>query len=230
MSDRAAGAMSTIWVHPDAILPQISQPRRMRIPGGHLLYIDGLAWTPRLMADPLNPRNADQNYYPLAGGEAISHDESLISSAESLQGELAMTASSPRELLHALEEAMKKTRKSNSPNPPIRDQGIMDAPLGVMTVLSFDDGSQDIAVPLVREGSSRTSWAHFELGLSPEHTVLRMPAGAKAMTEFIAEINAIVDRPASELNENDRARVRCATTNFQLFVGFEPDSGTCQDF
>ncbi|WP_250000245.1 hypothetical protein [Actinoplanes sp. M2I2] len=224
MSDRAAGAMSTIWVHPEAILPQIEQPRRMRIPGGHLLYLDGLVWTPRLMADPLNPRNADRYFYPLAGGEAISHDESLVANVESLSGELVMTAPSPRELLHALEVAMDKTRKSNDPNPPIRDQGIMDAPFGVMTVLNFSDGSTDIAVPLVREGSSRTSHAHDALGLEPEDTVLRMPASSKAMTEFIADINSIVSRPADEVDEDDRARVRCATTNFLLIVGFEPDT------
>ncbi|WP_435055203.1 hypothetical protein [Micromonospora aurantiaca (nom. illeg.)] len=223
MSDRAAGAMSTMWVRPEAILPQVEQPRRMRIPGGDLLYIEGLAWVPRLMADPFNPRNAAEYLYPLSGANASSTEQDIASSVRSERAELKMTAPSRDALLNALNNGMVKTRRNNVLYPPIGDQGIMDAPFGVMTVFSFEDGSPDIAVPEVREGTSRVSHAQAELHLEPEDTVLRMPSGAKAMTDFINEINNIVEKPVNDLTENDKARVRCATANFILIVGFEAD-------
>ncbi|MCA2215829.1 hypothetical protein [Jidongwangia harbinensis] len=223
MTDRAAGAMSTIWVRPEALMPQVEQPRRIRIPGGDLLYIEGLAWVPRLMADPFNPRNAGEYLYPLSGASASSTEQEIASSVTSQRAELTMTAPSRDALLNALSNGMAKTRATNALYPPIGDQGIMDAPFGVMTVFSFDDASPDIAVPEVREGTSRVSHAHAELGLEPEDTVLRMPSGARAMTDFINEINSLVEKPVSELTENDKARVRCATANFILIVGFEAD-------
>ncbi|TQS43726.1 hypothetical protein [Cryptosporangium phraense] len=223
MGDRAAGAMSTIWVRPDDVLPQIEQPRRMRIPGGDLLYVEGLVWIPRLMADPFNPRNAADHRYPVSGGGASSLEHDIAGSITAGRAELAMTAPSRDALLNALSKGMAKTRVANTPYPPIGDQGIMDAPFGVMTVFGFEDGTPDVAVPGVREGSSRVTHAQAMHELEPEDTVLRMPSGSKAMTDFIAEINSIVDKPAAELTENDKARVRCATTNFILIVGFDPD-------
>ncbi len=229
MSDRAASAMSTMWVQPAFVLPQVEQPRRMRIPGGNLLYVEGLAWTPRLMADVLNPRNAAEYFYPLAGAETSAQEQGMATSITALQAELQMTAPSRDELLNMLDIAMQKTRTNNSPYPPISEQGIMDSPFGVMTVIKFSDGTPDIAVPQVREGSTRVSHAQKILSLEPEDTVLRMPAGARAITDFITAINQLVEKPATELTDDDRARVRCATTNFILIVGFEADMAGTPD-
>ncbi|MEV7548479.1 hypothetical protein AB0N89_02520 [Amycolatopsis sp. NPDC089917] len=223
MSDRAAGAMSTLWVHPDQILPQLDNLRRLRIPGGDLVYIEGLAWTPRLMCDFCNPRNAADYTYPVAGTAVLDDDGVFTAETEARTAELALSVSGRDNLEIALERAMEKTRLKNTPYPPIADQGIMDAPFGVMAVLGFSDGSQDLAVPYVREGSSRVSWAQKVLGITPEDTLLRMPSTAKPMSEFIEEINTIVGKPADEITDEERGRVRCATTNFILIVGFEPD-------
>ncbi|GAB2655930.1 hypothetical protein GCM10027271_13050 [Saccharopolyspora gloriosae] len=223
MGDRAAGAMSTLFVHPDQILPQLENTRRMRIPGGDLLYIEGLVWTPRLMADFNNPRNAADYTYPVAGRTVEEGDNIFNTAVEAQAAELTLTVPGRDQLAIALNRAMEKTRAKNKPYPKIGEQGIMDAPFGVMSVIKFDDGSADLAVPHVREGSTRVSWAQQELECMPEDTLFRTPSSAKPMKDFLDEINAIVEQPAKEITSANRARVRCATTNFILIVGFEPD-------
>ncbi|AGL14408.1 hypothetical protein [Actinoplanes sp. N902-109] len=223
MSEQAATAMSTIWVQPKDILPQVHQPRRMRIPGGNLLFVEGLVWVPRLVADPFNPRNAAEHLYPLSGATASTGEQDFASSLTSGQAELRMRAPSKDALMNAVSAGMQKTRSNNTPYPPIGDQGIMDAPFGVMTVIEFDDGSE-IAVPEVREGSTRVSHAQAKLDLEPEDTIQRMPSGSRAIKDFVAEINSIVDKPAGAVSEDEKARVRCATANFILIVGFEADA------
>lgn len=223
MSDRAAGAMSTIWVHPEQILPQLDNLRQMRVPGGYLLYIEGLAWTPRLMCDFSNPRNAAEYTYPLAAGASIAGAGVFSADIKAGTAELTVRVSGRDDLEAALERSMLKTRKNNDLHPPIGEQGIIDAPFGVMAVLTFDDGSQDIAVPYVREGSSRVSWAQKVLDLTAADTLFRTPASARPMNEFVSEINTLVGKPADAISDEERARIRCATTNFILIVGFEPD-------
>ncbi|TDQ04814.1 hypothetical protein [Labedaea rhizosphaerae] len=222
MSDRAAGAMSTIWVDPEQVLPQLERPRRMRIPGGDLWYIEGEVWTPRLVPDVNNPRNANEHTYPVAG-DAVEGTEVFTMDTQAGVAELTLKVSGRDELTWALDRAMKKTRAKNEPHPKITEQGIMDAPFGVMSTFEFDDGTAAIAVPRVREGSSRVCWAQDTLGHEPDDALFRMPSSAKPIREFIDEINAIVEQPASSISEEDRAKVRCATTNFILIVGFRPD-------
>lgn len=222
MSDRAAAAMSTMWVSPNEILPQISEPRRMRIPGGDLLYVEGQAWTPRLMADPMNPRNAANYLYPMAEAAPNNGDPAVQVQVDSDAAEMRINVLSRTLLSEALSIATDKTRANNRPNPPIGEQGVMDAPFGVMTLLSFQDGSADIAVPHVREGSTRTSWAQHHLGVTSKQVLFEM-SNIKSLRVFISGINAIVGKPAKEITEEERARVRCATTRFILIVDFEAD-------
>ncbi|MGV9411748.1 hypothetical protein ACWDOP_17690 [Nocardia sp. NPDC003693] len=223
MSDRAAGAMSTMWVRPDQVRQQVENPRRMRIPGGNLIYIDGDVWTPRLMADPENPRNAAEYLYAMAGALPGSGDSAVSSSIRSDQAELIRSAASPEALLKDLDIAMEKTRKANTPYPPIGDQGIMDAPFGVMVVMEFQDGSAPIAVPCVKEGSTRISHAHKILDVSAEDTVMRLPGSAAPMTRFIELINELVAMPESDQSDETRGKIRCAIAPFTLIVGFEAD-------
>jgi hypothetical protein len=222
MSDRSAAAMSTMWVDPAEILPQIGQPRRMRIPGGDLLYVEGQVWTPRLMADPTNPRNAANYLYPMAEAAPKNGDPAVRVDIESDAAEVRIKALSRNALSEALATAMEKTRANNQTNPPIADQGIMDAPFGVMTLFTFNDSSADIAVPHVREGSTRTSWAQHHLGVTSTQVLFEM-SSLKALRQFITDINAIVSKPAKDITEEERARVRCATTRFVLIVGFDAD-------
>src|SRR5262245_5172824 len=67
MSDRAAGAVSTIWADPADIILQVANPQRRRVPGAYLKVISGRAYTSRLCPDWANPRNFDKIVYPVAG-------------------------------------------------------------------------------------------------------------------------------------------------------------------
>lgn len=232
MSDRAAGAMSTIWVHPDEIEPQIKYPRRMRITGGNMLYVQGLAWTARLVPDPGNPRNASEYPYELArpeGTKGALGFERASAPERATAAELKITSASRADLAKQLDEAMERTRENNTPYPPIADQGIMDAPFGVMTNIHFNDGSTPIAVPMVREGSTRVSHGLALLGLHADDVLFTMPGSAKPVREHVEAINAIVGTPADDVTDREKAMARVATVEFILIVGFEADNGTEPD-
>lgn len=223
MSDEAAGSMSSIWVSPRDVLSQVETPRKMRIPGGNLLYVEGEAWTVRLMPDPSNPRNAAEYQYPAAGATEDADDLRVADNLRSERAEMVRTARSPKDLEKALKKAMSRTRKANDPYPPIAEQGIMDAPFGVMEVIEFEDTAASVAVPCVREGSSRVSHAHASLGIEPSDTINKFVNSATAIKRMIAELNALVASPAKDLDKDDRAKIRCATAPFLLIVGFEAD-------
>lgn len=224
MSDKAAGAMATIWARPEEILPQIDNPRRMRVPGGDLLFIEGTAWSSRLVPDPKNPRNAADFTY-VASGANIDEPTAGVTVTSSGAAEIYLSGGTMATVLSAVESAMERTRSNNREiHPPIKDQGVMDAPFGVMGVIQFDDGTPPVAVPLVKEGSSRTSNVHEILGTTAEDMLLRYPASSTPITEFITEMNQIVAQPAADISDSDRARVRCATMDFILIVGFEADT------
>lgn len=223
MTDRAAGAMSTMWVHPEHVLPQIQEPRQMRVPGGTLLYVEGQAWTPRLLPDPGNPRNAAGYTYRLADAGSQLSDHAIPVHVEARTAELVATASSREALANAAEVAMAKTRASNSPYPPISEQGIMDSPFGVMTEVSFSNGDPSVVVPFVREGSTRVSHAHEVCRLDVEDPLYRMPSASRHLRDFIDGINALVTKPAAALTDAERGEVRCATSPFMLIVGIQED-------
>ena len=222
ISDRAAGAISTIWTNPTAVLPQVENPQRRRIPGAYLRVISGQVYTARVVPDPYNPRNADQVHFALAG-TVDAPPAALMAAAEHGRGEMAIHVPSPDLLEAHLTWAVEKTRARNNPHPNIADQGIMDPPIGVATTFFYDDDTSPTSAVLVREGSTRISWGHRYVGVSAQDVLFRLPRGAASMAELIEWLNSLASQPYDELEESDRAAVRCAVTEFELIIGVEPD-------
>ncbi|MEV8615649.1 hypothetical protein AB0383_48485 [Amycolatopsis sp. NPDC051373] len=238
MSELGAEAMSSMWVNPEEILPQISSPQRMRITGGELRYIKALVWMSRLVPDPANPRNASSHPYLLAmragaeneDGNKVKIEFERASAPRPMSpAELQADAASEADLISQLDDAMEKTRSANQLYPPIGEQGIMDAPFGIMTQFNFHDDSNPIVVPVVREGSSRTSHALKHLGLTAEDVLFKMPGSPKAPRQLIDAVNAIVQAPAETVTADELAMARVATVEFILIVGFDPDEGDSPD-
>ncbi|MFD0732275.1 hypothetical protein [Planotetraspora mira] len=223
MSDRAAGAISTIWTNPGAVLPQVTNPQRRRVPGGYMLVVSGQVYTARLMPDPYNPRNADQVQFALAGAEGAP-PAVLVSAVEHGVGEMAVQVPTPDVLIGQLAWAVQNTRLRNTPHPSIEAQGIMDPPIGVATTFFFEgDEAAPITVPLVREGSSRVSHGHRYLDVSVDDVLYNLPRSASAMDSHISRLNGYADKPADEIELTEQAAVRCAVTEFELIIGVEPD-------
>ncbi|MEG8277098.1 hypothetical protein [Streptomyces sp. AHA2] len=224
MSDQAAGAISTIWTNPAAVLPQVENPQRRRIPGADLLVVSGQVYTARLAPDPLNPRNADQINFPLAGS-AGAPPATLTPAAEAGVGEMSVRVASRAALVAQLTWAMETTRNQNLPNPSIADQGIMDPPIGVATTVSYDaEGENPTAHIFVREGSTRTSHGLYWLGVNADEVLFQLPRGAAAMQTHIDKINSYADKPKNKIDETEKSAVRCAVTDFELIIGVVPDT------
>ncbi|WP_329300896.1 hypothetical protein OG410_22800 [Streptomyces sp. NBC_00659] len=223
MADRVAGAISTIWTDPDAVLPQIANPQRRRIPGAYLLVISGSVYTSRLVPDPLNPRNAD--HVPFALAQAIgAPPATFVPAVQEGEGELAIHVESREALIEQVDWAIETTRNRNSPVPDIAEQGIMDPPIGVATTVYYDAADESPTTHIVvREGSSRTSHGLFNLGMEAEKVLFALPRTASVMQAHIDDINSYVGKPAEDILTHEKAAVRCAVTDFELIIGVVPD-------
>ncbi|MEU6724677.1 hypothetical protein ABZ917_13285 [Nonomuraea wenchangensis] len=222
ISDRAAGAISTIWTDPVAVLAQVENPQRRRIPGAYLRIVSGQVYTARLAPDPYNPRNADRIQFALAQPVGAP-PATLALAAEEGVGEMGIRVLSRETLAEQLDWAIDTTRSRNSPHPNIEEQGIMDPPIGVATTVFYEDGTTPTTHIFVREGSSRTSHALYYMGLSTEEVLFDLPRAAAPMQSHITKINSYADKPAEEITGSEKAAVRCATTDFELIIGVDPD-------
>ncbi|MFE1937535.1 hypothetical protein ACFW95_45635 [Streptomyces sp. NPDC059474] len=229
MADRVAGAISTIWTDPAAVLPQVANPQRRRIPGAYLLVISGSVYTSRLVPDPLNPRNADHVQFALAQA-AGAPPATLVPAVQEGEGELAIRVESRDALVEQVDWAIETTRNRNSPVPDIAEQGIMDPPIGVATTVFYDGPDESPTTHIiVREGSSRTSHGLYNMGVTAEEVLFSLPRSASPMQAHIDKINSYVSKPAEDISMTEKGAIRCAVTDFELIIGVVPDVGGAVD-
>ncbi|MEU7941107.1 hypothetical protein [Microbispora bryophytorum] len=222
MDDRVAGAISTIWTDPEAVLPQVANPQRRRVPGAYLLVISGSVYTSRLVPDPLNPRNADHVQFALAQADGAP-PATLVPAFAAGEGELSIRVESRAALIEQVDWTVDTTRNRNKPVPDIAEQGIMDPPIGVATTVHYSTGETPSTIIVVREGSSRVSHGHYHLGVTAEDVLFSLPRSASAMQAHINEINSSVSKAVEDILPTERAKIRCAVTDFELIIGVVPD-------
>lgn len=223
IADRVAGAISTIWTDPAAVLPQVTNPQRRRIPGAYLLVISGSVYTSRLVPDPLNPRNADHVQFALAQ-VAGAPPATLVPAIQEGEGELAIHVESRDALTEQVDWAIETTRNRNSPQPDIGEQGIMDPPIGVATTVFYDKTDDSPTTHIfVREGSSRTSHGLYNVGVTADEVLFSLPRNATSMQAHIDKVNGYVSKPAEDISATEKGAIRCAVTDFELIIGVVPD-------
>ncbi|MEU1103632.1 hypothetical protein ABZ408_22085 [Streptomyces tibetensis] len=222
MDDRVAGAISTIWTDPESVLPQIANPQRRRVPGAYLLVISGPVYTSRLVPDPQNPRNADQIQFALAQAEGAP-PATLVPAKTVGEGELAIQVESRAALIEQVDWTVETTRNRNKPVPDIAEQGIMDPPIGVATTVHYGTGETPNTIIGVREGSTRISHGHNYLGVTAEDVLFNLTRNASAMQAHIDEINSHISKANEDILPTERAKIRCAVTDFELIIGVVPD-------
>lgn len=222
MNDRVAGAISTIWTNPEAVLAQIANPQRRRVPGAYLLVISGSVYTSRLVPDPLNPRNADHVQFALAQADGAP-PTTLVPAFAAGEGELSIHVDSRAALIEQVDWTVETTRNRNKPVPDIAEQGIMDPPIGVATTVHYASGETPSTIIIVREGSSRVSHGHHHVGVTAEDVLFTLPRNASSMQAHIDEINSSVSKAIEDILPTERAKIRCAVTDFELIIGVVPD-------
>ncbi|MET8577235.1 hypothetical protein [Streptomyces sp. NPDC005012] len=222
MDDRVAGAISTIWTDPGAVLPQIANPQRRRVPGAYLLVITGSVYTSRLVPDPFNPRNADQVEFALAQANGAP-PATLVPAIAAGEGELSVQVESRAALIEQVDWTVETTRNRNKPVPDIAEQGIMDPPFGVATTVHYDSGEKSNTFVITREGTTRVCHCHHHVGVSAEDVLFTLPRNASSMQVHIDEINDLVSKAADEILPVEQAKIRCAVTDFELIIGVVPD-------
>ncbi len=220
MSDAVAGSVSTIFTDPAKIIGQVANPTRKRVPGGYVTVLNGQVFTARLAPDPFNPRNSDRVRYKVSGKVS---GLPMITAVPGGPGEMELSVPSRDALIEQLDWTRETTVGRNEPYPPIAEQGIMDAPYGVVTTVHYANGEADSVHVFVREGSSRVAMAHKLIGLHSEDVLFRYPGAARHIQAHIDELNGYAAMPADEIGTEEAAALRCGVVEFELIVGVEPD-------
>jgi hypothetical protein len=107
-------------------------------------------------------------------------------------------------------------------------QGVMRPITVVPLRITHEDGEPDLTVATSPDGSSRTTiaWGHW--GLETAAEVYR--SDDRKLGQRIARVEALADKDASLLTDDERALLRLATMPAEVIVGYTPDTGSSTTF
>lgn len=232
--EASATAIARAVVDPTRTRLALNSPINERVPGGtlHLVHVD--VWPAAVTPSPINPRAAGDRPFP-AGTPADPRRRRfrrpLVSAGCDAAGApvLTLAVEDQEHLVEALQNSMDVLMST-------ADKLIADLPLqGVMRPITMvplrithDDGEPDLTVATSPDGSSRTTiaWGHWGLDTAAE--VYR--GDDRKLGQRIARVEALADKDASLLTDDERALLRLATMPAEVIVGYTPDTGSSTSF
>ncbi len=232
--EASAMAIARAVVDPTKTRLALNSPINERVPGGtlHLVHVD--VWPAAVTPSPINPRAAGDRPFP-AGTPSDPRRRHfrrpLVSAGCDADGApvLTLAVEDQDHLVEALQNSMDVLMST-------ADKLIADLPLqGVMrpiTVvplrITHEDGEPDLTVATSPDGSSRTTiaWGHW--GLETAAEVYR--SDDRKLGQRIARVEALADKDASLLTDDERALLRLATMPAEVIVGYTPDTGSSTTF
>ncbi|MGH9130066.1 MAG: hypothetical protein ACRDY2_14185 [Acidimicrobiales bacterium] len=232
--EASATAIARAVVDPTRTRLALNSPINERVPGGtlHLVHVD--VWPAAVTPSPINPRAAGDRPFP-AGTPSDPRRRHfrrpLVSAGCDAAGApvLTLAVEDQDHLVEALQNSMDVLMST-------ADKLIADLPLqGVMrpiTVvplrITHEDGEPDLTMATSPDGSSRTTiaWGHW--GLETAAEVYR--SDDRKLGQRIARVEALADKDASLLTDDERALLRLATMPAEVIVGYTPDTGSSTTF
>ncbi|MFD6949094.1 hypothetical protein A6A08_06965 [Nocardiopsis sp. TSRI0078] len=244
LSEEGADAFALAVTDPAQARKAIEVPERLPVPGGVILAIRTHVWARHIMPDPRNPRISPARRHAASGligrGEA-TRERPLPEPVRAPRGrpELVQRVRSKEHLAWSAKQASDYVLNSNDWRDSIRNQGVMTEVWLVATTITHDDDTPDVTVPTTAEGSSRITCVHRLLpdhqsdGREPlrsadvpyQRNDRRLRAEIRRLNEAISSVEE-----EHELEEEVAVQARCEIVPALLLVGFEPHSGTTDDF
>lgn len=206
----------------------------VRVPGGRLFSLDVLVWTSMVANFPVNNREATSRTFP-AGGDhdtEASRYRPLRPAQDAPDGSarLEQHASSIDHAVWSLERSVQYLLDKNNWVESIAAQGVMVPVIAVPMTIRTADGSPPITILATADGSSRIASAHHLLDLTSRDVLIDLPADERSARGQLAEILAVLERPADEVTDDELRRVRAVQIPARILLRFEPDNQTDTGF
>jgi hypothetical protein len=232
--EASAMAIARAVVDPTRTRLALNSPINERVPGGtlHMVHVD--VWPLAVTPSPINPRAAGDRPFP-AGTPADPRQRRfrrpLVSAGCDPTGApiLTLRVEDQEHLIDGLQSAMDvlmSTAEKLIFDLPI--QGIMRPVTLVPLRITHEDDEPDLTVATSPDGSSRTTIAWRHWGLETAAEVYRNDD--RKLGQRIARVEALADKDASLLNDDERALLRLATMPAEVVVGYTPDPGSTTTF
>lgn len=223
-----AAAVGRAIVDPADARRRLERLTPLRVPGGQFFALDTLVWSSAIVAYPTNNRLARGRFYP-AGVEPGSSEAARyrplrpprdVASADSA---LALEAQDQGHLLWSLERSAQFLADNNDLSDSIASQGVMVPVTIAVTVATFVDGGESLVLLTTPDGSSRVSGAQTVLGLTPHDVIVRLQQDDRAYRQLLSQTLTALDRPASDVSEDDVRRLRALQIPARILLRYEPD-------
>ncbi len=232
--EASAMALARAVVDPTRTRLALNSPINERVPGGTLQVVHVDVWPPAVTPSPINPRAAGDRPFP-AGTPADPRRRRfrrpLVSAGCDPTGApiLTLRVEDQEHLVDGLQNAMDvlmSTAEKLIADLPI--QGVMRPITLVPLRIIHEDGEPDLTVATSPDGSSRTTIAWRQWGLETAAEVYR--SDDRRLGQRISKVEALADKDASRLTEDERALLRLATMPAEVIVGYTPDPGSTTTF
>jgi len=232
--EASAMAIARAVVDPTRTRLALSSPINERVPGGtlHVVHVD--VWPAAVTPSPINPRAAGDRRFPAGTSADPRHRRlrrPLVSAACDSSGApiLTLAVEDQDHLIDGLQGAMEvlmSTADKLIADLPI--QGVMRPVTLVPLRISHENGEPDLTVATSPDGSSRTTIAWRHWGLETAAEVYRNDD--RKLGQRIVRVEALADKDASLLTDDERALLRLATMPAEVIVGYTPDPGSTTTF
>lgn len=228
LDEAAAEAISRAVVDPADARQRLDKLVPVRVPGGRLFSLDVLVWAAAISNFPVNNREATARSFPASGTDMIGEATRFrplrpAQDAPDGTARLHQYADSLEHLLWSLDRSVQYLLDHNSWVESIAAQGVMVPVTAVPMTINFGDGSPDITVLATGDGSSRMASVHEILELTPRDVVVDMPSNDRGFRGTIAEILAVLQRPVSEISDEQFCKIRAVQIPARILLRFEPD-------
>lgn len=227
----AADSLARAAVDPADVRRRLDRPAPVRVPGALLWIVETDVWTPAVSPYVVNYREADSRVFP-ADEAAVSSDYPPIRRpAGDRDGRptLDINVQSRDHLVHAVEASIDYLVQHNPLEDSIAERGVMFPITLVSTIIHGAEGDP-VAIASTADGSSRAANALAVLGLSGSDVLGEFRRDPRALSGIVGHLRGILERPLTEISEEDLGKANALILPARIVVGFEPDPTGTADF
>ncbi len=226
----AADSLARAAVDPADFRRRLDRPAPVRVPGALLWIVETDVWTPTVSPYVVNYREADSRVFP-ADEAATSDHPPIRRPAGDPDGRpmLDIDVQNRDHLIHAVEASIDYLVQHNPLEDSIAERGVM-FPITLVSTVIRDTDDHPVAIPSTADGSSRAANALAVLGLSGSDVLGKLRRDPRALSGIVGQLRGVLERPLTEIPEDDLGRANALILPARIVVGFEPDPAGTADF
>lgn len=226
-----ADSLARAAVDPADVRRRLDRPAPVRVPGALLWIVETDVWTPAVLPYVGNYREADSRVFPADEAASVSSYPPIRRPAGDRDGRpiLDVDVEDRDHLIHAVEASIDYLVQHNPLEDSIAERGVMFPITLVSTIIRGVEGDS-VAIPSTADGSSRAANALAVLGLSGSDVLGRFRRDPRALSGLVGHLRNMLERPLSEIPEDDLGKANALILPARIVVGFEPDPTGTADF